>query len=75
MMIPAPRDVKPEEEILTPPKFAARYGWSLKILKRLVKTKGFPSFKINDESPRRYIEVKKVKEWHDKQMQKPKPYR
>lgn len=56
-------------------QYGKLYGWSYKMVLRLVKTKGFPSYKPIDASNRYLIKVAKVDDWVSNQEKKPKPYK
>ena len=65
-----------DERYITPTDFVKKYkGWSYKKILKLVKTKGFPSFKPCDNSNRYLIDVAGIVDWLEVQKKKPKPYK
>jgi len=59
---------------VTPADFVRIYkGWSYKQVLKLVKTKGFPSFKPVESSNRYLIDIAEIPKWIEIQKKKPKP--
>ena len=68
--------VSESERYVTPTDFVKKFsGWSYKKILKLVKTKGFPSFKPIDSSNRYLIDIAGIPEWLETQKKKPKPYK
>ncbi len=74
VMAPAPEVARilNRDRLKTPKEFSRITGLSYKFVLKLMREKGFPAFRLLENSRNYLIDMEKVPEWLQKQMKKPK---